>query len=240
MGLWQGAWRLARFELGTSKGGVVMTAVMFTYMAVIGMALLDDLFSGELGRRLRWAPDFIYLAMLPNMGFLLNRALTRVWQDDPYSRKLAVWRTMPISLKQIVLGRVISLVLLAIPIWLLFFGLQYGLSHAARSGLDLLEFANFSLFWLAYSYTAGMLYIYCEMGFSGRTYFTICLTSILIYVPAIYLIWLSGQTAIERVWEAASSGNWIPTLCAWAIALACLTAGRAAIERRIQSRDLLH
>jgi len=240
MGLWQGAWRLARFEIGTARGSILVTAILFVYMSVLGMVFMDDLFRGDLSRGARWAPDFIYLSILPNMGFLMNRAVLQYWRDDPYSRKLAVWRTMPISLKQIVLGRIMVMGLVAVPIALLFFGLQYGLSGPARESLSLLEYMNFALFWLAYALFSGIALIYCELGFSGRTYFIICCGTFILYAPLTLLLWLSGQTAIERTIHAAASGNWLPALCAWTVALIGFAVGRGVIERRIQSRDLLN
>jgi hypothetical protein len=239
MSTWRGAWQLAQFEFKTSRGGMVMTAILFTYMAVVGMPFLDDLFGRELSRDVTWAPDFIYLAILPNMGFLLNRTMLHFWRDDPYSRKLAVWRALPISLRHIVLGRLVLMGLVAVPIALLFFGLQYGLSSSARELLDPLAYLNFSLFWLAYSLMTGTMYVYCELGFSGKNYFIICCCSFLIYGPLTYALWLSGETAVERVISAAAAGSWLPALCAWAAASIVLVFGRRAIERRIQSRDLL-
>jgi hypothetical protein len=240
MSTWRGAWHLVRFEFKTSWGGMILTGILFAYMAIVGLAFLDDLFGGELSRGASWAPDFIYLAVLPNMGFLLNRTVLHYWRDDPYSRKLAVWRALPIRVQHIVLGRLILMVLVAAPIALLFFGLQYGLSGSARDMLDPIAYLNFSLFWFAYSLFVGTIYVYCELGFSGKNYFIICCCGILIYGPLTYLIWLTGETVLERVIHAAAAGSWLPALCAWAFALIGIAFGRRVIERRIQMRDLLN
>lgn len=236
---WRGAWQLVRFELKTGWSGIIITGILFAYMAIMGMAFLDDLFAGELTRSASWAPDFIYLAVLPNMGFLMSRTVLHYWRDDPYSRKLAVWRALPIRVQHIVLGRLLLMALVAAPIALLFFGLQYGLSGSARDALDPIAYMNFSLFWFAYSLFFGTMFVYCELGFSGKTYFIICCCSFLYYGPLTYLLWLTGETAIERVLNAAAAGSWLPALCAWAVALIGIAFGRRAIERRIQSRDLL-
>ncbi len=239
MNIWRGAWQLVRFELKTGWGGIIITGILFAYMAIMGMAFMDDLFTGELSRGASWAPDFIYLAVLPNMGFLMNRTVLHYWRDDPYSRKLAVWRALPIRVQHIVVGRLLLLALIALPVALLFFGLQYGLSGSVRDTLDPIAYANFSLFWVAYSFLVGTLYVYGELGFSGKNYFILCCASFLVYGPLTYLLWLSGETAIERVLRAAAAGSWLPALCAWAVALLGIVLLRGAIERRIRSRDLL-
>ena len=84
-GIWNGAWRIMRYELRTSWRGFIVTMLMFAYVGICELPLMDAMLSGELNRSMRWAVDFMHFCILPNMGFLLNRSAFRYWRDDPYT-----------------------------------------------------------------------------------------------------------------------------------------------------------
>ena len=238
MSTWRAAWRIASYEIRTGWAGLLITMIMFTYVAVVTIPLLDDLLAGKLPGSYGWIPDYLYLTVLPNMGFLLNPSVLHYWRDDPYTKKLAAWRSLPISDAQIASGRLLQMILNTLPVWVFLFALQYGLLYR-EAGLGAGEYVNYALFWLGYSVLFAVMYVCLEQSLPGRAYFLACMCYVPLYLLLTLILHYSGITIVLRIAEAAEQGNWLPTGIMLALAAAAVWAGKAALQRLIGRRNIL-
>lgn len=238
MSTWQAAWRLAVFEIRTGWPGLLITLIFFAYAAVVGTPLLDALLTGEIPGSYGWICDYLYLTVLPNMGFLLNPPALRYWRTDVYTKKLAAWRALPISDAQIASGRLLQLVVNMVPVWLFFFALEYMLVYR-EAGFAAGAYLNYALFWLGYSVLFAVMYVCLEQSLPGRIYFVACLCYMPVYALLTLLLQLSDVTVIVEMADAAKQGNWLPTGLMLALAAAAVWAGKAAVQRLIGRRNIL-
>jgi hypothetical protein len=238
MSAWQGAWQVARFELKSGWSGYILTLIFFSYMALVQAPLLNDLFGEEMSRASLFAVDFVYLVTIPNLGFIMNKTIFKFWKEDPYTKKLMMWRTMPISLDQIVIGRLLQLVITILPIWFFYFLLQYVVTSSIRTQLNVGEYINYALFGLGCSVVFAVTYVFLEQGFPGKVYFVYCLSYIVLYGCIIWLLWTQHISIILSIVNAADHGNWRLTIVALLAAVVMLAAGKAAIHKRLRSRNL--
>jgi hypothetical protein len=238
MSAWQGAWQVARFELKSGWTGYIFTLIFFSYMALVEAPLLNGLFGGEMSHSGSLAVDFMFLATIPNLGFIMNKTIFKFWKEDPYTKKLMMWRTLPISLDQIVIGRLLQLVITILPISVFYFLLQYVVTWSIRSQLNVGEYINYVLFWLGISLAFAVTYVFLEQGFPGKVYFLYCISYIVVYGFIIWMLWIQHLSIMLSIVNAADHGDWRLTIVALLAAAVMLAAGKAALHKRLRSRNL--
>ncbi|CAM4422185.1 hypothetical protein [Paenibacillus tarimensis] len=240
MNVWAGGWRIARFELKNSWLGVLFTLLFFTYIVVIaGPALGHEGILNDTSYTNWLFFDFIYLTVLPNLGFVMNVSFVRYWREDHSSRKLAMWRTMPISMDQIALGRIMQMVLTAVPVAVLFFGMQYWLLGESRAEVPLDGYLSYCLLWFSYSMLVGTGYMLLEYGTSGKKYTLFSFFFLLLYASIILLLWWMEISFLRLTFEWAAAGSWTPALIAAGIAVMALVTGYWILKRRLHRRNFL-
>ncbi|WP_308638057.1 hypothetical protein [Paenibacillus silvisoli] len=240
MSSWQGAWRLLRFEAGRSWFGLLITILMFTYMCIMMMPLFENLLEHGRGGGYSWACNFVYLSILPTMGFLMNRSVMRYWSCDAHTRKIAYLRTMPIGWRTIVMARMLQHVIVLTIVGLYFFSLQYLVLSELRELLEPGEYIVFALIWYGYALFVGATYVYFEQTTNGWTYLAVCFAYLLLFLLVGLLLWLSDTDFMYGTIEASRNHSFIWPVCSLLLGLAGMCLAGALIQRRNGSRNLLH
>lgn len=237
VGLWKGAWYLAKHELAKDRWKSLYTLAFVGYLLLFTVPLLNDVVDGEDKNMISWATDFIYLTILPCLGFIINQTMMRSWKENSYTRKMAQWRTLPISSRQIALGRIIQLAVVLFCAQLLFFILQFLLVRNMGADLSVGHFALYALFWYGYSLTMAIGYVYWEVGHSGKIYFFFNLAYIvvLLAISASLAIFKVGNIVVTS-FEAIENGFWWISLAAIAVSAVAIFIGVNRIEKRLESR----
>ncbi|WP_141499950.1 hypothetical protein [Paenibacillus luteus] len=237
MGVWKGAWFLAKHELAKDRWKSLFTLLMIGYVLLFTLPLFRDVINGESEGLSSFATDFIYLTILPVFGFVMNQTMMRYWKDNSYTKKMAQWRTLPISSRQIALGRIIQLTIVLFAAQLVFFLLQYIMARNLGSEISAGSFALYALTWFGYSLTMAIGYVYWEVGHSGRTYFFFNI----IYLCAMLLIALGislmkmGNIVMNSL-QAIEGGSWWFPLLTLSISAAAFWIGVNRIESRLENR----
>lgn len=239
-GIWRGALHIVRYELRTSWGGMLLTLFMFTYFVITTLPFIHGILTEDsgFGKEVSWLVDLLYFCIMPNLGFLFNRSAWRAWREDNYSKRLALWQTMPIRIEQLIAGRLLLLVVVAIPTALLFFGVQYAALESVRDAFGIAAYLNYVITWLGFSMFWAVTYVYMELGFPGKMYMFICIAYVPVYGLMTWLLWMTGNNAVAFTLERAQAGDWSIAAYALIAAAAAFVIGPIFINRRIQSRSL--
>lgn len=237
MSTWKGAWLLLRYEWRQNWLGSLATLLLATYIVAFTFPLykVND-FSQE--AFLAGTIDFIMLCIVPCLGFFMNQTTFRNVKEDYTARKLAAMRAMPITVKQIAAGRVMSMLSLLLPMWIYFFTMIFLLSgwFFQQSWVQLLSYA---LFWLGYAVFMSVVYLIMELGFASRKYLLSCIGTLPLFAAVVLLCRLSGHSLVGDLLGAAAVHNWWPALGALLAGAVSILAGVPLLASIISRRSLL-
>jgi hypothetical protein len=238
MGLWKGAWYLAKHELARDRWKSLLSIFFIGYLLLFTVPLLNDVIEGNKEKALYWAADFVYLTLFPCMGFILNQAMMRYWKDNSYTKKLAYWRTLPISSRQIALGRIMQLAIVLFATQLLFFIIQFIFIREMGADISALHFAIYGLFWFGYSLSMAIAYVYWEVGHTGKIYFLFNMVYIfvLLVLSSCLTVMMDGNI-VGLSLQAITNGHWWIALATIAISVAAIFIGVNRIENRLEKRS---
>lgn len=238
MSEWKGAWFLAKHEMLKDRWRSLITLAFVFYLLIFSIPLFTADLEGESTISFTWATDFIYLSLLPCLGFVFNKTMMGYWKNDSYTKKLAQWHTMPISSKQIALGRLIQLTIVLFIAQLIFFTLQYTALYLDHVNIHILDFAMYSLFWFCYSLTVATSYVYWEIGHTGKRYFLMSLIYnfgflILTICLAVFKVGNIVVTSLNMI----DDGNWWIVPAVLAVSVAALFIGKNRMVDRLEKRS---
>lgn len=238
MNTWQGAWFLAKDELKRTRWKHLITLIFIGYLALFLVPMFAEGLEEEDAFTLYWAVDFVTLTLLPCLGLMATQTIGIYWKTDSYTKKLAVWRTMPITIKQIVLGRVMLLIANGVTAQILFFILFYFAGRSINKSIELDTFILFALLWIGYSIASGIIYIYIETGYSGKFYFWFCMVVTFVFLGAMILYSLMLKHSLVLIsYEAIDSGAWWISFIGIALAILAIYIGRQVMEKKLRSRS---
>lgn len=238
MGKWKGAWFLVKSELLWARWKLVIPLLFTAFMLLFMAPFFHDALNGEGEMFTYWAIDVYALLLFPCLGMMGTQANV-YWKTDMHSKKLEGWRTLPIPLGQIALGKFLLYMTASLPSMLLYFTGFYFIQRAMNADFVLSSFLPFALFWIVYTLIAGFLYLYVEIGYKGRTYFWYCMVlsfGVLGFAIAL-TAWTKESLLIMSYKAALNSGWWLPAI-AIVVAAISIPLGLRQIEKRLSIRDL--
>lgn len=208
-------------------------------LASPGLSVIPD--NGESGGLERafasFMPDLLFLIV----GLLLcvnslSRDYLLVWTSDPFTTRLAFLRSLPISIRSLVAGRMLSMVL-ALPLTVpAFFVPVYFLTDLRELGVAYLWFVGI---WVGYSFFAAGLTLLMELGLRGRTYSLISLGMIAAIPVMVGLLeWLVELRLVERTALLARDYGAAPAAVSLVLGAGLFVLLAGATVRRIESREL--
>ncbi|WP_270165387.1 hypothetical protein [Paenibacillus sp. SYP-B4298] len=235
---WRGALHLLRFELKRDWPSFIFNILFYTYLAIILTPFVDE--STVYYQRLSWMVNFLYLSLLPCMGFALNRTIFRYWQDDLYSRKVAMWRTMPIAIGEIVWARLLHLKLMTGIGILYYFGLHYvALDQLWNTVPHPVVYMGQVIVWYAYALAMGVTLVYWEICYSGKTFVIISFVYTLIFVGIAVMLQRMGIDVNTFIMgQMNGSGWWIMLLASVVVAAAAIVSGAALMTAKLKKRPV--
>jgi hypothetical protein len=208
MNEWQGAWHLAKNEWRKERAGMIFTAFFIAYMLLMTNMFYLDAANEQADMSTSWQVDFVQLAILPMLGFPASRTMFRAWRDNCYTRKMIQWRTLPISTRQLVTGRLIQLGgLLAIGSFI-YFAILYGITEPLREQIGIGSYFGYFIIWFSYSVAIASTYVFWEQGFSGKIYMLVCIGYAIIFLAIGFLLGAYDKSVTLQLLEAMAEGNW--------------------------------
>lgn len=234
---------LVKQELRKLPLPVLFTGIFYAFLGVLtGSVLLglnDSESSGYVVRLIqKVSADLITVSMVSCLGFVFTKEYFSYYKTDAFSRKLAFYRKLPLTDREIVQARFLVFAVTLLPMALCFFTpifLMANVDHLATGP----EFIKASLMWLGLSLAGGAGFIYFEMSVSGKAYLGLSMVAVGVFLIAVVGLNASGINLVGGSLSLVRSyGIWpsIAGLAAGAL-LACRMA--AMTVRRLAVRDLV-
>ncbi|MBD3922369.1 hypothetical protein H8B09_26690 [Paenibacillus sp. PR3] len=208
MNKWEGAWHVAKYEWRKDRVGMIITTLFIAYMLLVSRSFYMDAWSGQLDLSVIWLVDFAQLAILPMLGFPANRTTFKAWREDCYTRRLVQWRVLPISVSQLVMGRLIQLTGLLTIGLLLYFAILYGSAAPIREHIGVGPYIGYVIIWFSYSVAIASMYSMWEQGFSGKIYMVLCFGFAALYLTAAAVLGSNEKSISLYLLERMADGNW--------------------------------
>lgn len=227
----QGAWHIAKHELSRDWLGMIFTVLFSLYLALMTIAIYND---DE--QITSWLLDMLFIVTFPSLAFVMNKTTMRFWKEDTYTGKLAEWRTLPIPLSHLVMGRLLQLVLVLTLVLTIFFTTQYILVDRLHEQLSVGAYMLFALFWYFYALSMAVLYVYFEIGHTGKAYAMFCYVSVVGFLLLCAILGITKFHVVEGLLDALEEGDWWYTAAAFVICAVTLYSGYRIIKRRLKQR----
>ncbi|MHA6480469.1 hypothetical protein ACX1C1_00810 [Paenibacillus sp. strain BS8-2] len=239
MSNWRGAWFLVKSEIKWAKWKVIYPILFAGYMLLFMISMFDDALLHEGSVFTYMAIDLYALLLFPLLGQMATQPYF-TWKADIYTKKLETWRTLPIPIKQIALGKYLLYVTMGIPPMILYFiGFYYAIQSIGPHEMELGAFVMFALFWIVYASVFGFVYLFMELGFRMKVYFWFSISISIVALVALisYSIMVEESLMLESYRTIMSGGWWLPA-AAIVAASVLIPLGLRAIERKIRKRNL--
>lgn len=227
-------WRRERF-------GMLFTLLFAVYIGAVNSTTIDEILGGDdtVPRVLHGILDWFNLTMYPMFGMVMNKSAWGMWRDDSYSRRLAQWRTMPIPVSAIVWARMLQSASLLPIVGGIYLLLQYWMAPQLREYATPAQWIENGLIWLCYAVAIIALFIWFELGFTGKQYCLMFLGVMpLMAIITAVLTW-QGIGIFQTVLDLVKAGQgWALLLGLACVAAAAVAIGQRLTVDRIRSRSL--
>ncbi|SFF48727.1 hypothetical protein SAMN04487969_15212 [Paenibacillus algorifonticola] len=235
MSMWQGAWHILIYELRKTRWSFLGSLFLALYMAIVMGVLYrfnaTDVLAGEY-----WAIDFVFLTTLPCLGFVLSRS-NMSWRNDTNRGKLAEWRTMPITVPQLIWGRMLQIAVMLFPLQIIFFLIQYFLVDGLREAISPGAYLLYGLFWFLYSLGIAATYAIWEYGFTGKTYLVVCVLYCIMFLLISALLSFNGISIVNYVLTGLEDGEWWYLLVGLLISMIGIAISYRSLKHRLETRS---
>lgn len=238
-----GAWRLAGMEIRSSWPSYVLSAAI---SALFGVLIAGPLNApgGELSNSEAFTMAVLFVAFTSVLAAnWASGAYVRAYSDDPFTKRTAFLRTLPIPARTVALGKALAFLPSLAANSVAFFVPPYALFFTGADGwlvdrLDLAGYLCFAGFWLGYAILWGGFYVYFELCVGGRLYTWISFAGVFVIFAVISFLEFGVQARIVEwlVGTAATSG-----IALAGSSLLVGTAGCVVVmaARRLRKREFL-
>ena len=234
---WQAIWRFAMYELRQERWGLVISLLFYSYLIVIMLSVVGD--GRPFDTHTMWLGNFMYITLIPMLGFTMSRTMMRVMSDDSYTHKVAYWRSLPISASLIASSRIVQYLIIFTVGWLYLFTIHFLFIDWMREA-GLWTMLGSSLTWYGYGVGIGSSYIIFELGTSGKRYMVVTLLYMIGYVGLTVALYFAQVSLVEGVVGAVDQGAWWLPVLALLAGAAMIAMNQTLIRRRIEHRSFYH
>lgn len=215
--MFQQAFWLAKKELKSQWVGIALTLVVTIFFALITATLLDQsvrkLFGTEATFYNHTLLDIIFIVLTPSFAaiFMSRPYLNfQAIKDDPYSKRMALFRSLPIPLKTLSLSRTLIMVVTLIIMSSAFYiTVTFALPDHFFQFLTPREYLIFILFWFGYALVVGGINPFIEYGTNGKVLHIVPWVFIVGFLITVFIFYnLVGQGIVETVLILIKNHGW--------------------------------
>ncbi|MGN8647244.1 hypothetical protein ACTNEO_14990 [Gracilibacillus sp. HCP3S3_G5_1] len=258
--MWKDSWWIATKELKLQVPGVILTLLVTIFIAFLATPtiysmVLNIFDSSEIyANRITFEnrtfyidsmiTDFIFLGLTPSFSalFMWGPYISfRTMKEDPFSKRLAVYRILPVSTKTLTASRIFFMLsvflLFTIAFYLTIF-LAIPATFFDYFGYD--HFFFFILFWVGYALVLGSLNMYVESGTNGKVlyiYSFINAVCLIILLLLLYLIW--GVGVVEATILLISKYPVTPAIVSLICSILVVLIIAKLLNKRLAQRNYL-
>lgn len=240
--MWANIKFLAGKDLRSSLLAMGLTAIFYIFIGgFLGSQTIE--FSGLQEDRYvlmirEMTMDWVMLCMLLCLGFVFSKEYFHYHRTDSFSRRLAFYRKLPVTNKEIVLARYVVFFMNLLAMSLCFYVPFFLI---ARLGADLspLNFLGAVMIWSSLSLVGGAIFLYMELGFMGKYYLRGTFIFMGIILVILVVVELLGVHLYSGGLYLAEHYNLWPGNLFLALGIIAVWVGAKKTVRRLDVRDLL-
>ncbi|MCI3927640.1 hypothetical protein MO973_46495 [Paenibacillus sp. TRM 82003] len=116
--------------------------------------------------------DILILTFMSSSGFIFTKGYINnpYWKNDSFTTKLAMLRTLPISLESLALSRLLQVICVT-PIMTIFFFTPFYIASEWARQISIPAYIGFMLLWMAFGSVTSAALVRVEWGNHGKKYF---------------------------------------------------------------------
>ncbi|TCT23407.1 hypothetical protein EDD68_107121 [Melghiribacillus thermohalophilus] len=187
--------------------------------------------------------DLIIFGMVPGFGtfFMARPYLSyRNAKENPYGRRMAVLRSLPIPVSVLSLSRMILMVTTLLIMSAAFMGMiGVALFIMTNSHFSTDEFFIFALTWFGFALAVGGINPCIEYGMTGKMIHIIPFIYIGLLVIIELILKVYGIGIVETVFQSANHIGWPLAFLSIVFGALCLVGWNQLLKKRLVNRDYL-
>lgn len=192
--MWKDAWWLTKKEINMQLPGIIATFLAAVFIGILTTQylnnVLNSIFNNYEAPLNYFVLDLIFLGITPSFAAVfMSKPYTQfqTMKNDPFGKRLAMYRSLPISIDILTGSRILFMLLILSMNHLLF----YGVIYLALPG-DVSPLPNqlwlFPLFWFGYALLLGGVNQFMESGTNGKGLFIFSFSYLLFLIIAIIIV----------------------------------------------------
>src|SRR5699024_895317 len=240
--MWKDAWWLTKKEINMQLSGILVTFIVAIFIGFLTTSylytLVQSMFVNQEAHLNFFILDLIFLGITPTFAavFMSKHYLQfQTMKSDPFGKRLAMYRSMPISIDILTLSRILFMLIILFINSLLFYVVIY-IALPGDVYLDQKLLLAFSLFWFGYALMLGGVNTFMESGTNCEIFFLYSFS--LLAFPFIPIIFGPYNWAISILKTSILTGSKSP-LISIIISLICSINGCIIITKILKKRLLV-
>ncbi|PGT80933.1 MULTISPECIES: hypothetical protein [Bacillaceae] len=188
--------------------------------------------------------DFMFIVITPALAtiFMSGPYLNyKAIKDDPFNKRMAVYRSLPIPIKVLALSRTILMLITLFLLSIVFYStITYSLADLLFNYFTINDYLIFIVIWLGYALALGGFHTYLEYGTSGKV---LHLFPYLLFVILVFAFYFYYSIIEKGIVELTIS---LSIHIGWPIAFLFLFIGmvgcvlwHALLTKRLSTKDYL-
>jgi hypothetical protein len=235
------SWFLARFDLIRHGWGYIFSILFFGYASGMVVFMLQNSSSTDKSSftGINLIIDFDFLCFLGISGFAFaSRYYLGYWRSKSFSKKAIFLKSFPISARDTIESKILLVVIHVLGQGGLFLSAIYFVPSPIKQMLNMQQFLEFIIMWLAYAFIWGSIYAYMEISLSEKAYLWGSFWIVLFFMLITFLCWLADYHILQH------SIDWIQHYGILAVLISLILSGFALITframgiKKIHTRDL--
>ncbi|WP_018932183.1 hypothetical protein [Gracilibacillus lacisalsi] len=258
--MWKNSWWIAKRELKMQIPGIILTLLFTIFIGIIItptfylniINLFED--AGIYGSRLVFEGhtvyidsiliDAIFLGFTPCLSALFMwgpYVSLRAIKEDPFGKRLAVYRSLPVSTEVLTLSRILFMLVIFVLFSAAFYlTITISVPNSIFIHLEYHQFLAFVLFWIGYALVIGSLNPYIESGTNGKVlyiYSFIMMVCLILVLFLVHQVW--NTSIVNTTILLLTRAPVIPVIVSLTCGILGVITMAKLLNKRLSERDYL-
>lgn len=197
MSAWRGALLLLKHDMKESFSSFVFIVIGLLYLSITLVPLTIRAIAIPEGRSFDWSMDILFITiLLTSLSAVGGRLKWIGWLTTPFSQKMLVWRSLPITSEQITIFRILQVLILSVCSQLFFYTVLVIGLYVADVEIVWSKLILFAVFWFSIGMILHFVYIYYELAKSPLIYSIMFYSISLLQVVFIISLAIMGKHSL--------------------------------------------
>ncbi|MFD2115707.1 hypothetical protein [Paenibacillus yanchengensis] len=241
MSTWRGAWMLLKHDMKSSGSSIVFIIAFLLYLTLMLVPFLVGAIKNQSSDQYNWIIDLLYITvLLTSLSAVGGRLKWLGWLTTPFSEKIVVWRTLPITSEQITVFRIMQLFIVAFSSQLVFYMILVAAMIIMKVEVVFLQLFLFACFWFCIGLMINFVTIYLELVKSAKVYSIGFYGFAIVQVVVILVLGIVRKSSLVLTTLALPTRElWIYSTVALIVLSAIYLLGWQMISRKMRERSFI-